>query len=177
MALSPNSLKSNSRRRAFLFVVNAMTRILVADAHEVVRWGLQRILHAQPDLEVVAEATDGKQAILKAVLSKPDVAVIEYSLPLLNGLEVTRRLRRRLPRTEILIFTTELSEALVFACLRAGARGYLLKSDANHHVLDAVSALATHRPYFTDDVSQMLLVSFLARPRRSPEKQIGRAHV
>src|SRR5262249_40911361 len=90
------------------------------------------------------------------------------------GLEVTRRLRRRLPRTEILIFTTELSETLVFACLRAGARGYLLKSDANHHLLDAVSALATHRPYFTDDVSQMLLVSFLARPRRSPEKPAHR---
>jgi DNA-binding NarL/FixJ family response regulator len=151
-----------------------MTRILVADAHEVVRWGLQRVLHARPDFEVVAEATDGKQAILKAILAKPDVAVIEYSLPLINGLEVTRRLRRRLPRTEILIFTTELSETLVFACLRAGARGYLLKSDANHHLLDAVSALATHRPYFTDDVSQMLLISFLARPRRSPEKPAHR---
>src|SRR5262252_8292446 len=104
MAVSPNSLNSNSRRRAFLFVVNAMTRILVADAHEVVRWGLQRVLHARPDFEVVAEATDGKQPILNAILAKPYVAVTEYSLPPINGLEVTRRLRRRLPRTEILIF-------------------------------------------------------------------------
>ena len=82
-----------------------MTRILIADDHQVVRSGLRAILEAQPNWEVVAEAADGKEAILKAIETKPDVAVLDYSLPLVNGIEATRQIRARLPRTEVLIFT------------------------------------------------------------------------
>src|SRR5215813_13848116 len=85
-----------------------MTRILIADDHEVVRSGLRSILEAHPGWDVVAEAADGKEAIKKALETKPDVAVIDYSLPLLSGIEATRQIRKREPGTEVLIFTMHL---------------------------------------------------------------------
>ena len=144
-----------------------MTRILIADDCEVVRLGLRQTLEAQPDWEVAAEAADGKEAVFKAIASKPDVAVLEYALPLMNGIEITQHLRRRLPRTEILIFTRHEDEDLVFDILNAGARGYLLKSDAQRYLLEAIAALAAHRPFFTDKVCEALLQSFLARCNRA----------
>ena len=108
-----------------------MTRLLVADDHDVVRSGLRKIFEAQPTWEVVAEAADGEEAVRQALATVPDVAVIDYSMPTLNGAEVARRIRRRLPNTEVLIFTMHESEALITEVLRVGARGYLLKSDAS----------------------------------------------
>lgn len=145
-----------------------MTRILIADDHEVVRSGLRNILETQPGWEVVAEAVDGKEAIVKAVETKPDVAVVDYSLPLINGIEVTRQIRRRLPKTEVLIFTMHDSEALIDELLRAGARGFLLKSDAKRHLLEAIETLAAHKSFFTYRVSETLLKSFLLKSSRSP---------
>jgi len=144
-----------------------MTRILIADDCEVVRLGLRQTLEAQPDWEVAAEAADGKEAVFKAIASRPDVAVLEYALPLMNGIEITQHLRRRLPRTEVLIFTRHEDEDLVFDILNAGARGYLLKSDAQRYLLEAIASLAVHRPFFTDKVSEALLQSFLARCNRA----------
>ena len=143
-----------------------MTRILIADNHEVVRLGLRQILEAQPSWQVVAEAADGKEAVAKAFETVPDIAVIDYALPILSGVEVTRQIRRISPRTEVLIFTMHDNEALVSELLRAGARGYLLKSDANRHLVAAIEALASHTPFFTADVTEALLRSFTARPRR-----------
>ena len=85
---------------------------------------------------------DGKEAILKAIEAKPDVAVLDYSLPLVNGVEATRQIRARLPRTEVLIFTMHDNEALIEELLKAGARGYLLKSDAKRHLIAAIESLA-----------------------------------
>jgi len=141
-------------------------RILIADDHEVVRSGLRRILAAQPNWEVVAEAADGKEAITKAAETKPDVAVLDYSLPRINGMEVTRQIRARLPKTEILIFTMHDSEELIQELLKAGARGYLLKSDASRHLITAIEALALHKPFFTAKVSEQLLDTYLAQPER-----------
>ena len=121
-----------------------MIRIMIADDHDVVRSGLRQILEDQPNWEVVAEASDGKDAILKAIQAKPDVAVLDYSLPLVNGLEVTRQIRARLPRTEVLIFTMHDNETLIQELLKAGARGYLLKSDARRHLIGAIELLALH---------------------------------
>ena len=140
-----------------------MTRILIADDHEVVRSGLRTILEAQPTWEVVAEAADGKEAVAKAIETAPDIAIIDYSLPILNGAEVTRQIRAGLPRTEVLIFTMHDNEALVRQLLEAGARGYLLKSDAKRHLIAAIEALASHKPFFTGKVSEALLRSFTAR--------------
>jgi DNA-binding NarL/FixJ family response regulator len=138
-----------------------MTRILIADDHEVVRSGLRSILEAQPNWEVVAEATDGKEAILKAIATKPDVAVLDYSLPVFNGVEATRQIRTRVPQTEVLVFTMHESETLMRDLLQAGARGYLLKSDAKQFLITAVQSLAAHKPFFTSRVSETLLESFL----------------
>jgi DNA-binding NarL/FixJ family response regulator len=137
-----------------------VTRILIADDHDVVRDGLRRLLEAQPNCEVVAEAPDGKEAILKAVETKPDIAVVDYSLPLVNGLEVTRQIRSRLPKTEVLIFTMHDNETIIDQLLRAGAKGFVLKSDAKAELLAAIESLATHRPFFTSRVSEALLKSF-----------------
>jgi DNA-binding NarL/FixJ family response regulator len=141
--------------------VFSVTRILIADDHEVVRSGLRSILEAQPNWEVVAEATDGKEAVLKAIATKPDVAVLDYSLPVLNGVEATRQIRARVPETEVLIFTMHESETLMRELLQAGARGYLLKSDARQFLITAVQSLAAHKPFFTSRVSETLLESFL----------------
>ena len=143
-----------------------MIRILIADDHEVVRSGLRKILEAQPNWEVVAEAGDGKDAIHKAAETRPDVAVLDYSLPLVNGIEATRQIRARLPKTEVLIFTMHDNETLIQELLKAGARGYLLKSDAKRHLIGAIESLASHKPFFTAKVSEALLDSFLTRPSR-----------
>jgi len=140
-----------------------MTRILIADDHEVVRLGLRSILEAQPRWQVVGEAADGKEAIRKAIDLRPDVAVLDYSLPLINGVEATRQIRARVPSVEILIFTMHDNEKLVYDLLQAGARGYLLKSDAKHSLVGAVQSLSVHRPFFTARVSETLLESYLTK--------------
>jgi len=96
----------------------------------------------------------------------PDVAVIDYSLPLINGVDATRQIRAAQPRTEVLIFTMHDNEALIQEVLKAGARGYLLKTDASRHLIGAIEALAAHKPFSTGKVSEALLDSFLLDPAR-----------
>ena len=141
-----------------------MIRILIADDHDVVRSGLRHLIEAQPNWQLVAEAGDGKEAVQKALETKPDVAVIDYSLPLINGVEATRQIRSAQPRTEVLILTMYDNESLIQELLKAGARGYLFKTDARRHLIGAIEALAAHKPFFTTKVSEALLDSFLARP-------------
>jgi DNA-binding NarL/FixJ family response regulator len=132
----------------------------------LVRSGLRHIVEAQPNWQVVAEAGDGKEAVQKALETKPDIAVIDYSLPLINGVDATRQIRAAQPRTEVLIFTMHDNEALIRELLKAGARGYLLKSDASRHLIGAIEALAAHKPFFTGKVSEAFLDSFLLGPAR-----------
>jgi DNA-binding NarL/FixJ family response regulator len=143
-----------------------MTRILIADDHDVVRSGLRRVVEAQPGWEVVAEAADGKDAIHKAAATKPDVAVLDSMMPLVNGVEATRQIRARLPKTEVLIFTVHDDERHIAELLQAGARGYVLKSDITGQLLKAIESLAEHKPFFTAAVSETLLGSFLTQQRR-----------
>jgi DNA-binding NarL/FixJ family response regulator len=145
-----------------------MLRILIADDHDVVRSGLRSILEAHAAWQVVAEAVDGKEAVDKATETKPDVAVIDYSLPVMNGVDAARQIRSRAPKTEVLIFTMHESDALVSEALQAGARAFLLKSEAQHHLIAAVEALATHKPFFTGNLSEKLLETFLAANGAAP---------
>ena len=142
-----------------------MVRLLIADDHDVVRAGLRRLLEAREGWSIVAEAADGKQAIAAALTHKPDVAIIDYSLPLLNGVEVTHQIKLRVPDTEVLIFTMSDNEAVLENLLRAGARGYLLKSDAESHLYSAVEALAQKRTFLTGQASDTLLDSYLANSK------------
>ena len=129
----------------------------------MVRSGVRKIVETQADWQIVAEAADGKEAVVRALETKPDIAVLDYSLPLINGVEATRQIRGRLPNTEVLIFTMHDAESLIRDLLAAGARGYLLKSDANRFLLAAVEALAGHKPFFTAKVSEALLDSFIKK--------------
>jgi DNA-binding NarL/FixJ family response regulator len=138
-----------------------VTRILIADDHEVVRSGLRAILEAHEGWEVVAEAENGKDAVAQALAIKPDVAIIDYSLPMINGIEATRQIRARLPDAQILIFTMHDSDVLVGELLEAGARAYLLKSDAKQYLIAAVESLVNKKPFFTGRVSEQLLKSYL----------------
>jgi DNA-binding NarL/FixJ family response regulator len=145
-----------------LFKGVPVIRILIADDHEVVRSGIRSIVETCEGWEVVAEAADGKDAIAKAVETTPDVAIVDYSLPVMNGIEVTRQIRARVPTTEILIFTMHDSEVLAAELLGAGARAYLLKSDAKQHLLAAIASLANHKPFFSGRISETLLETFLS---------------
>jgi DNA-binding NarL/FixJ family response regulator len=144
-----------------------MIRILIADDHAVVRSGIRGLLEAQPGWTVVAEAENGKEALDKALSTHPEVVILDYSMPLLNGVEVTRSIRARLPEVEVLIFTMHDTDALVREVLEAGARGFLLKSDAPQSLIAAVKSLAAHQPFFTSKVSETLLKSYLAKKEPS----------
>src|SRR3954468_1590311 len=140
-----------------------MTRILIADDHDVVRAGVRTILGSQPGWEVVAEASDGKEAIDKALATRPDIAALDFSLPAVNGVEATRQIRARVVGAEVLIFTMHDTDTLVRDVLEAGARGFLLKSDARQFLIAAVESLAAHKPFFTGKVSEALLETYLAK--------------
>lgn len=139
-------------------------RILIADDHEVVREGLRRCLESQPGWEVVAEATDGRDAVGKALETKPNVAVLDYSMPRMNGVDATRQIRTRLRDTEVLIFTICDDNKIMSDCLDAGARGYVLKTDAQDDLVRAVEALGAHKPFFTAMLSEQLLARFVTLP-------------
>jgi DNA-binding NarL/FixJ family response regulator len=141
-------------------------KILVADDHEIVRRGLRSLLEAHPDWEVVAEAVTGRQAVDLAKEHSPHVAVIDVSMPELNGLEATRQILKALPQTEILILTMHDSEQVVREVLDSGARGYVLKSDAGRDLIAAVDALSNRRPFFSSRVSEMLLQNYLGKHDR-----------
>ena len=143
------------------------TRILIADDHEVVRKGLRSLLESEPGLEVVGEASNGREAVDRAVSAKPDVVVLDIGMPELNGLEATRRIVKASPRTEVLILTVYETEEVIREVLRAGARGYVLKSDAGRLLLTAVQAVAAHKPYFTSRVSELVLAYSDLRFRRN----------
>jgi DNA-binding NarL/FixJ family response regulator len=131
----------------------APLRILIADDHAVVRAGLRTLLESREGWQVCAEAVDGRDAIEKATKLKPDVAVLDIGMPLLNGVDAARRIRKASPHTQILILTMHESDELVRQVIEAGARGYILKDDADRVLLAAVDALRQHKPYFSLRVS------------------------
>lgn len=135
-------------------------RILVADDHEIVRHGLRRLLESQPGWQVCAEAATGREAVEEATLLKPDVAVLDFSLPELNGAEATRQILKESPRTGVLILTVHDSEQLVYKVLEAGARAYVLKTDAGHDLVAGVRALLEHKTFLSPGVSAAVVRSF-----------------
>ena len=141
-------------------------RIVLADDHEAIRLGVRSVLSTHPDWRVVGEASNGRDALELIREVRPDIAILDYSLPMMNGLELTRAIKKELPRTEILIFTMHDREDVLAELLKAGVRGYLLKSDASKHLVAAVEALSIRRPYFSGNVSQTLLDRFIEMAAR-----------
>ena len=136
-------------------------RILIADDHEMVRQGLRRVLETRPDWEVCGEAANGRKAVEQARRLQPDVVVLDLSMPLVSGLVATRQIRKALPQTEVLILTMHDSDELIREVLAAGARGYLLKTDAGTVLLAAVESVSRHEAFFTSKVEDLILRGFL----------------
>ncbi|MCJ2178387.1 response regulator [Novosphingobium album (ex Hu et al. 2023)] len=136
-------------------------RIVLADDHEAIRLGVRSMLSSHPDWRVIGEASNGRDALEIIRSTQPDIAILDYSLPMMNGLELTRVIKKEMPRVEVLIFTMHDREDVLAELLTAGARGYLLKSDASKHLVAAVEALSIRRPYFSGNVSQTLLDRFI----------------
>lgn len=137
-------------------------RLLLADDHEIVRRGLRALLETESGWEVVAEASDGRDAIEKTKQTKPDIAILDISMPSLNGLEAARQIVTG-SQTKVLILTVHDSDPLIQQVLEAGARGYLLKSDAARDLVAAVDALHRNKTFFTPKVAQIVLEGYLVK--------------
>jgi DNA-binding NarL/FixJ family response regulator len=147
----------------------AALRLLLADDHEIVRKGLRSVLEGLRDCEVVGEAADGRQAVASVKELNPDIVILDISMPLLNGLEATRQILKIRPQTKILILTMHESDPLIRDVLDAGARGYILKTDAGRNLVTAVESLRRNKTFFTSRVAQMILDGFLKGEPHSPE--------
>ncbi len=138
-------------------------RLLLADDHTVVRQGLRRILEDRPEWEVVAEAGDGREAVRQAEVHKPDVAIVDVAMPLLNGIETTRQITRKSPATRVLVLSMHADEAYVTQILRAGATGYLLKDSADVDLIQAVAAVAKGTSFFSPAIARVMLDDYVQK--------------
>jgi DNA-binding NarL/FixJ family response regulator len=143
-------------------------RIIIADDHEVVRQGIRAVLQSQPDWEVCAEASNGREAIQKAEELRPDIVVLDVAMPEVNGLVAVREILQNRPETKILMLTMHESEQIIREVLEAGAHGYLLKSDAGRDLVSAVTALHRNKRFFTSKVAEMVLEN-VTRSKLRPE--------
>lgn len=147
-------------------------RVMLVDDHTVVRRGLRSLIESVPGWEVCAEASEGHEAILVATEMQPDIVVMDLSMPKLGGIDATIQLRKILKGVEILILTMHESDRLVGQALRAGARGYLLKSESEDKLIEALEALSRHQPYFSSSVSETLLQGYLSAETALDPKQL-----
>jgi DNA-binding NarL/FixJ family response regulator len=152
-------------------------RLLVADDHEIVRAGLRSLLEAQPGWQVTAEASDGREAVEKAKELKPDVAVLDISMPSLNGLEAARQMLKNDARAKIVILTAFDCDAMIREVLDAGARGFVLKTDASRDLVTAVNAVRCNKTFFTPKVAQMVLDGYLDKKPRKLDPDAPRSRL
>ncbi len=138
-------------------------RLLLGDDHTLMRQGLRKILEDRPDWDVVAEAANGREAVQLTLSLQPDVAVLDIGMPLLNGIEATRQIVRRLPKVGVLILSMHSDEAYVTQALRAGARGYLLKDSAGTDLIGGVAAVAAGKCFFSPAVARVMLDDYVQR--------------
>ena len=136
-------------------------RILLADDHTLVRHGLRKLLEERPEWEVIAEAGDGREAVRLAEQHKPDVAILDVAMPLLNGIEATRQITRRVPGTRVLVLSMHADEAYVTQILQAGATGYLLKDSADIDLLKAVGEAAKGKSFFSPAIAKVMLDDYV----------------
>jgi DNA-binding NarL/FixJ family response regulator len=150
-------------------------RILVADDHELVRRGIRGLLRARRGWIVVGEAMNGREAVEKANKLKPDVAILDISMPELDGLQATRQIREAVPNTEVVILTMHESDQMVRRVLDAGAFGYVLKSDLATHLVKAVKSVSAGKLFLTPRVSSIILKGFLTTGNQSDPTEHSQA--
>jgi DNA-binding NarL/FixJ family response regulator len=146
-------------------------RILIADDHGIVRSGLRLLLERQDDIEVIAEAADGAEARDLAVRERPDLAILDVRMPKLTGLQVTREIKRQAPEVSVLILSMHDDERYLFEALKAGASGYVLKTQADTDLLDAIRAVQRGEPFLTPAAQQALIKDVLERGHETEGKE------
>jgi DNA-binding NarL/FixJ family response regulator len=139
-----------------LLVVTMALQILIADDHGVVRKGLRILLETNRNWVICAEVSNGRKAVDEAVKLQPDIAILDISMPDLNGVEAARKIRQLSPKTEVLILTMHESDVLLRESLNAGAKGYLLKEDADDYLASAIEALRKHKTYFSPKITKAM---------------------
>jgi DNA-binding NarL/FixJ family response regulator len=135
-------------------------RILIADDHDLMRRGVKALLQSRAGWEIVGEAHTGREAVTKAEELKPDVVILDISMPDLNGVDAAKRIRKASPDTEVLILSVHYSDQLIRDILEAGVRGYIVKSDSDRDLVIAVETLANHKPFFTPRATEVMLTNF-----------------
>ncbi len=147
-------------------------RIMIADDHDLVARGVRTLVEQKPGWKVCAVAETGPQAVECALAHRPDVAVVDLDLPGLNGLEVTRQIKERLPACEILIFTgSSKSDASIREAFAGGAKSYILKTEVAQCLVEAIESLGQHKPYFTERVSEILFARFARVGKKRAQEQ------
>ena len=136
-------------------------RILIADDHAIIRRGLRVLLETEPGFEIVAEAADGVEAVDLAASESPNVAILDISMPNLNGLEAARRISGRIDGVQLIMLTVHADEGYLLSALKAGARGYVLKSSAECEIVEAVRAVVQGKAYFSPSVSRILADDYM----------------
>lgn len=142
-----------------------MIRILLADDHTVMRRGLRLLLESQADFSVVAEASDGREAVEQAETARPHVAVLDVAMPNLSGIEAAQRIAAQTPNVAIVILSMHSDEGYVLRALKAGARGYLLKDAAESDLIEAIKAVSQGKTYFSSEISKMLVEDYIREIR------------
>ena len=148
-------------------------RILIADDHGIVRGGLKLLIDRQPDMEVVAEAEDGVEAFERALATKPDLCVLDVSMPRLTGLQAARQIRAHMPHTQVLMLSMHDDQRYVFDALRAGAAGYVLKRDVDDALLDAIRAVSRGEAFVTHAVERSLIRDWMSDSSTGPDEPLS----
>jgi len=141
-------------------------RILLADDHTVMRRGLRLLLESRPEFSVVAEASDGREAVEQAETLRPDVAVMDIGMPHLNGIEAAQRINNALPHTAIVILSMHSDEGYVLRALKAGAKGYLLKDSAEGDLIEAIQSVHQGKTFFSPEITRMLMDDYVREIRK-----------
>jgi two-component system response regulator NreC len=138
-------------------------RVLLGDDHTLMRQGLRKILEERPEWEVVAEVGDGREAVKKCLALKPDVAVLDVAMPLLNGIDATQQIAKKVPETKVLVLSMHSDEAYVTRALQAGATGYMLKDSAGKDLLKGIASVAAGQAYFSPAIARLMLDDYVRR--------------
>ena len=144
-------------------------RILIADDHDLMRRGVKALLQSHPGWEICGEAHTGREAVTKAQELRPDIAILDVSMPDLNGVDAAKRIHKESPDTEILILSVHYSDQLIRDILEAGVRGYIVKSDSDRDLIIAIETLANHKPFLTPRATEVMLTNFKEGRMRSTE--------
>ena len=148
-------------------------RILIADDHDLMRRGVRTLLEPHPGWEICGEATTGREAVAKAEQLKPNIVILDISMPDLNGVDAAKRIKKVSPDTEVLIFSAHYSDQLIREILEAGVRGYIVKSDSDRDLVIAVESLAKKKPFFTSRATEVMLTSFSdGGPKQDPSEPL-----